>query len=210
MNFRDRTFMVEGVPITFYEIEMWYTEALRENKNKAIAIGDPYKSRDACEIIAKLIYNEMLQKINKSFGINIQEENEKFRKEQEKDKKERERRDKIFNDLYSRTNPFSNQEEDRWSSTEKFIEIMNFAKQKAYEQQYGKQSQNVKEIEKETKSWKEILHIPNDREITERTIKVCFRKLARKYHPDLQSGNEKKMKELIEARNQAFKEIRRM
>ncbi|MFW6130822.1 MAG: hypothetical protein ACOC56_06510, partial [Atribacterota bacterium] len=138
MGFRDRTFNVEGVPITFYEIEMWYTELLKSDKKKAEELGNPYKSNTVCEYIAKLIYNEMIQKINKNFGINIESENKKYTEEKKKNQKEFEKKQKEyerkFPSYFDRQN-----EKNSWASVDKFIEIMNYAKQKAYEQQYGKQ-----------------------------------------------------------------------
>ena len=53
--------------------------------------------------------------------------------------------------------------------------------------------------------WKSILEIPSGSEITEKSLKVFFRKAARKYHPDVQGGDETKMKQIIEARDVAYK-----
>jgi hypothetical protein len=199
--------VVDGVPITWFEIEQWHTDMLIKDRKKAMEIGDPYVSEKVCEKIAHIIYSEMVQKITGRMGINIAYENEKLKRDRDHDK----RYNKYFNSFSPRMSneEFKYHNYEKWSSMGKFQEIMEFAKRKAQEQLQKTQYIPPKPPEPpKLIKWKEILELPTDnRIIDERIIKVCFRKLARKYHPDLQGGDETKMKELIEARNAAYKAI---
>lgn len=56
-------------------------------------------------------------------------------------------------------------------------------------------------------SWKIILEIPPNTEINERSLKLYFRKAARKYHPDVTGGDDTKMKQILLARDIAYKEM---
>ncbi len=210
---------INGVPITWFEIESWYSDMLIKDKEKANKIGDPYKSTDICEKIASIIYGEMVQKITGNLGIDMNQAIERDRRQKEWDKRYNRYNRPVMPKMTDEELHYHNKE--KWSSFGKFQEIMQFAKRKAYEQEYiqkygvpppGPNQQKKKYVPPPPEppriiEWKKILEIPEDRSIDERVIKVCFRKLARKYHPDLQGGDESKMKELIEARNEAYKSI---
>lgn len=212
---------VQGVPITWFEIESWYSDMLIKDRNKAKQIGDPYVSTDVCDKIAEIIYTEMVNKITGRLGIDMDQFRERERREREWGKRYNKYNRPIMPKMSDDELHYHNKE--KWSSVGKFQEIMQFAKRKAYEKEYiqkhgvpppdpNKRQQQQRYVHPPPEppkviEWKKILGIPNDREVNDRIIKVCFRKLARQYHPDLQGGDETKMKELIEARNEAYKSI---
>lgn len=181
---------------------------LVKNKELADKIGDPYKSEKVCERIAHIIYQEMVNKIYKGIGVDIDEEL-KRRKMQEEMERSRPKR-KQFSPRMTQEEVFYHNT--KWSSQSTFNNIMQWAKKKAHEKQYGvpppkqEQQKPLSPPPPPKIDWKKILQLPEDKPVTEKLIKVYFRKLSRKYHPDL-GGDEEKMKELIEARNEAFKEI---
>jgi hypothetical protein len=56
-------------------------------------------------------------------------------------------------------------------------------------------------------SWKKVLGIPEYMHVTENVLKEYFRKAAKDNHPDRQGGDERRMKEVLDARDRAVKEL---
>lgn len=163
-------YMVNGVPISFYEIDRWYQECLKNDRALALYLGDPYNDKKSAELVAMRVFGTRVPDSTKFHNFNF------------------------------------NVPSYEPVSMNSIFQALEFAQKHNTQQQQQKQSdippQPVKQID-----WQTVLSIPTDTEITPKLVKVCFRKLVRKYHPDLQNGSNEKMCQIIEARDAAYRAL---
>lgn len=168
-------YMVNGVAISFYEIERWYAECLLTDRALAEYLGNPYENQTSAELIAMRVFGTRIPP-SKPININFNINNSGY-----------------YNQSW---------EDGSWASTNTMNKIFDAINRASNPPPNKPPPTQYKQVD-----WMKILDISKDAEINEKLIKVSFRKLARKYHPDLPTGSEDKMKELLDARDAAYRAI---
>jgi hypothetical protein len=212
---QERTFYHQGIPITWYEIEEWWSLTKRSDPKRAASIGDPYYNEDACWTIAKILVAEIEEKIGSKFGYSdFSPKKTLYEINRSPDVDQNTPNWEPFNKVIDKSKSidwisahddviraaFEARDQKIKKDQEDQIKNVNFWK--------SQQTQRTKytpppSVEKpKLLDWKKILNIP-DGQLTEGIIKKCFWKTAMKHHPD-HGGNKDEFQKVMEARKLAY------
>ncbi len=208
---QERTFYVNGVPITWHEIYDWWNKLRSTDPNKAKSIGDPYYQENTCWYIANKIVEEIELKIHGRISNNFKPGPEDVK---QKDTYVVKRIDDVDVDWRDQSAVFKKALED---AEKKYKERIQAEKNKKAQEEYEKyRHQQARQKQKSESSppppkpveldWREILGISYGITVTENMIKTKFWKMAKICHPDMGGSNEK-MDKLFRARDLAYKAI---
>jgi hypothetical protein len=187
---KHRVYTVNGVDITWWEISGYYDELRNNNKKEADKVGDPYYNENACLRIAKMIVDEMENKIYKKRHQNY-----------------------IGSMREQKELPSYNFDSLDWYDMDKVIkkaqqdiEHRDREEKRAYEEDMKNNKRHAPPLTPPIKvDWRKVLGI-KEYNVDEKTVKDAFRKMAMKCHPD-HGGSDAQMKEIFAARKTAYEEL---
>lgn len=211
---QERTFYYQGIPITWYEIQEWWTLTKRSDPKRVASIGDPYYSEDACWTIAQILVAEIEEKIGTKFGYSefspkktLYEINNVLKPDNDIpnwqpfdaviDKKKTVDWISAHDDIIKAA--FQARDEKLQKERDAQLKNADFWKNQQAQKKYVPPPPPAP---KKVLDWKSVLEIPPG-QLTEGIIKKCFWKKAMKHHPD-HGGTKEKFQEVMEARKLAY------
>jgi len=226
---QERIFYVRGIPVTWHEINDWWTKLREKDKNKALSYGDPYFNEKTCWKIANHIVNEIEIKIHGHISNNYgghegyDEHNENPQPKKAESHAVQSLGDYVDVDWHDASAVFKKamedaerkykektkleeeerkaREYDKW----RHEELLRRARDEKYNKQQTAPPPPIPEKPKDI-PWRDVLKIPYGMRIEERMVKLYFRRQALVCHPD-RGGSNKQMEELFRARDAAYREL---
>lgn len=233
MEYQDNfeiVYEVDGIPITLYEIEEWWNNAHTDIKK---SMQSPDNGRFARESIARHIVNDMKRTFSQD-QINIIARFEKNKREtldslsnmydgifnrrqqpkiasyewqQEWEGLSNPRREYYYQPA-PELPPIQGESKDDILRNAMRMANEKIANQHRHQVPPKQQNKPIPPTPQPIKkSWRVVLGLSSNEPANKETIVKKFRELARKYHPDVYKGPDTMMKEILTARDDAFKEI---